>query len=241
MKFLTGFVLVISLGTYLLAQALNYSEREEMYRRYLDFPNYVKGGKVEPHWMADGNSFWYSEGAPANTVIWKADPVANTKEPLFDTLKLRTVLKTVLGHEPPYNGIPSDEFDFHEDDRTARFELQGRHFVLRLEDYGLREVEPTSKDEIDLKTARTWQGRYAWLAPSEILSPDEKWFAGIENHNLYLRSTLDGQKVLVTSDGEPDHEWQLGSYWLGYSGLWYQEDGLSGCACHTSCSLSGSC
>lgn len=33
------------------------TEREAMYRRYLEFPSYVKGGKVEPHWMADGSSF----------------------------------------------------------------------------------------------------------------------------------------------------------------------------------------
>ena len=46
------------------AQPKDESEREEMYRRYLEFPKYVKGGTVEPHWMADGNSFWYAEGAP---------------------------------------------------------------------------------------------------------------------------------------------------------------------------------
>ena len=30
------------------------SEREAMYYRYLEFPSYVKGGSIEPHWMADG-------------------------------------------------------------------------------------------------------------------------------------------------------------------------------------------
>ncbi len=36
------------------AQEAKQSEREAMYRRYLEFPSLVKGGKVEPHWMADG-------------------------------------------------------------------------------------------------------------------------------------------------------------------------------------------
>ena len=40
-------------------------EREAMYYRYLEFPSYVKGGSIEPHWMADGSSFWYANGAPA--------------------------------------------------------------------------------------------------------------------------------------------------------------------------------
>lgn len=73
--------IVFSLGLIILAanaQPKDQSEREEMYRRYLDFPKYVKGGKVEPHWMADGNSFWYAEGSPENNVIWKVDPTAHT-------------------------------------------------------------------------------------------------------------------------------------------------------------------
>ena len=45
------------------AQEAEQSEREAMYHRYLKFPSYVKGGSIEPHWMADGNSFWYAEGA----------------------------------------------------------------------------------------------------------------------------------------------------------------------------------
>jgi hypothetical protein len=89
MRFATCLLLGFALSGSLVAQDSDYSEREEMYRRYLDFPKYVKGGKVEPHWMADGNSFWYAEGAPENTVVWKVDPVANTKEPMFDTARLR--------------------------------------------------------------------------------------------------------------------------------------------------------
>ena len=51
----------------LRAQEAKQSEREAMYRRYLEFPSYVKGGSIQPHWMADGSSFWYAEGTPTNT------------------------------------------------------------------------------------------------------------------------------------------------------------------------------
>ncbi len=82
------------------------SEREEMYYRYLELHSYVKGGSIEPHWMADGSSFWYAEGAPANTIIWKVNPGADTKTPLFDTIRLRKELTSLLEHEPPYQGLP---------------------------------------------------------------------------------------------------------------------------------------
>lgn len=73
-----GLALTIS---FCFAQEDKQAEREAMYHRYLDFASYVKGGSIEPHWMADGSSFSYAEGAPENTVIWKMDPHKNTKTP----------------------------------------------------------------------------------------------------------------------------------------------------------------
>src|SRR3972149_2256424 len=81
-----GVVLIAHLAC---AQEAEQSQREAMYYRYLEFASYVKGGSIEPHWLADGSSFWYAEGAPANTVIYKVDPAANSKTPLFDTARLR--------------------------------------------------------------------------------------------------------------------------------------------------------
>ena len=84
-----GLVVIASL---VRAQEPEQSEKEAMYYRYLEFPSYVKGGSIEPHWMADGSSFWYAEGVPANTVIYKVEPRVNTKTPLFDTARLRQAL-----------------------------------------------------------------------------------------------------------------------------------------------------
>ena len=50
--------------------------------------------------MADGSRFWYAEGAPDNTVIYKVDPKANTKTPMFDTARLRiwSLLRQPMPH-----------------------------------------------------------------------------------------------------------------------------------------------
>ena len=50
-----------------------------MYKRYLDFPSYVKGGKVEPHWEKDDSSFWYSESDEPSSRAWRIDPNQGTK------------------------------------------------------------------------------------------------------------------------------------------------------------------
>ena len=116
-------VSAIFFAPFVSAQEAHQGEREAMYYRYLKFSSYVKGGSIEPHWMADGSSFWYAQGAPENTIIYKVDPKANTKTPLFDTARLRQALVAVLGHELPYKGVSFEEFAFVEGEKAVKFLL----------------------------------------------------------------------------------------------------------------------
>ena len=54
-----GMALAVTVAAWppLAAQNAEQTTREAMYYRYLEFASYVKGGSVEPHWMADG-SIW---------------------------------------------------------------------------------------------------------------------------------------------------------------------------------------
>ena len=128
-------------------------ERDEMYARYMQVPSLIKGGVICPdvgplggaacavNWMADGQSFWFAEGQPDQTVIYRADPVAGTTEPLFDAERLRAALTPVLGHEPPYGGLPFDTFAFAgegsqgDGERLVRFSVEDRGFELDLDSY----------------------------------------------------------------------------------------------------------
>ena len=105
-----------------------------MYTRYLKFASYVRGGTIEPHWMADGSSFWYAEGAPGNTIIYKVDPEDNTKAPLFNTTRLRQSLTSLLGHELPHGDLPFSEFTFVDDsEKAVEFTVEDQRFTLRLD------------------------------------------------------------------------------------------------------------
>ncbi len=51
-------------------------------------------------------------------------------------------------------------------------------------------------------------------AMPETLSPDGKWFLGIENYNLYLRSPQDDALNMLTTDGDASDSWDtLGVKW----------------------------
>ena len=196
------------------AQESAQSEREAMYYRYLDFPSYVKGGSITPHWMADGSSFWYAEGSPASTVIYKVDPKANSKTSLFDTARLRQALTPLLGHEPPYQGLPLEEFTFVDGEKAVRFAVEGEEFILHLDTYIITRAPALSEEERNrLVLAKNEPA--SWLQPAgaeegEVLSPDRRWFAVISDYNLWLRSTTDGRSVQMTADGIEDYKWRVG-------------------------------
>jgi len=183
--------------------------REAMYRRYMEFPSLVKGGSIEPHWMADGSSFWYAEGVPANTVIYKVDPKANTKTPLFDTARVRQALRGALGHEPPHQGLPFDDFSFVDGNRTAKFRVENQDFLLHLDTYAVdrpsaRSLEEQARLVPHALREPAFEGEPPLL---EALSPDCKWFATVRDHNLWLRATGDDTTTQITTDGARDYEW----------------------------------
>ncbi len=199
------------------AQPNGQVEREEMYRRYLEFPKYVKGGKVDPHWMADGNSFWYAEGAPENTVIWKVDPIANIKEPMFDSARLQKVLATI--HDPAHQSMPFDTFSFvDEEETTVRFTVEEQEFDLRLDTYEMRRVPPESEADRRRRTPQLIRKAYYYYPEIyELPSPDRRWFVGVKDHNLYLRSPLDDGITWLTTDGVEDFDWGA---WARFPPMW---------------------
>ena len=203
-------------------------EREEMYLRYLALPTLIEGGSVcsaqgplggacTINWMPDGQSFWYAEGQPDETVIHHADPVAGTSEPLLDNDRLREALAPVLGHEPPYQGLPFDAFTFvDDDDRLIRFEVTDRHFQLDLDSYAVTPV-PSAEVEAD-ERARPRQVRPGFTsgAPAvmEAPSPDGRWLLTERDHDLWVRSSFDGREQPVIEDGEEDYAWSVeGAMW----------------------------
>jgi len=217
-RFVIVVIFILVIVPLVHAQETTQSERGAMYYRYLEFPSYVKGGSVEPHWMADGSSFWYAEGAPENTVIYKDDPKANTKTELFDTARLRQAVTPLLGHEPAYEGLPFKEFTFVDDgEKEVTFSVEKNEFILQLNTYQISRGPSVSEEE-RRRLVPQLIGTYSCCAygvPSidimEILSPDGRWFASVRDYNLWLRSTDDDRAVQLTTDGIRDYGW--GRYW----------------------------
>ena len=204
-------------------------ERDEMYARYMSIPSLIKGGVVCPdigvtggaacnvNWMADGQSFWFAEGQPVQTVIYRADPATRATEPFFDTERVREALTPVLGHEPPYLGLPFDSFTFSgEGERFVRFTVNDRNFELDLESYTVTARPPAEAEAAARARPRVVrEGFTSGANPAmEVPSPDGRWLLTEKNGDLWLRATFDGREQPVLEDGEEDYAWSVqGAVW----------------------------
>ncbi len=195
------------------------AQDEAVYQRYLDFGSLVTGWQLTPNWLADGSSFWYAKGDPNERQIVKIDPATGTETPLLDAARLRTALREALGHEPAGTGVPFEQIKFI-GPRKVSFLVEGSTYELDLDSYALNRPLPPSSYSVALVRSEAeravpgtfmreaFKGLGKMPAP-EALSPDGRWIAGIENDNLVMRATVDGQKVKFTTDGTPITFWDF--------------------------------
>ena len=163
---------------------------------------------LRPNWMADGDSFWYSESTRTGTVVWKVDPTTNTKERLFDIARVRDSLEKALGYKPRQPGLPFHDFEFVDlGEQVVRFSVDSDEFELRLADYKVTRVPIARGHRSDQQSVAKSRD------DTEVLSPDGRWLAGISDYNIYVRSAHDDRRVRLTDDGSKDAAWG-GNYFL---------------------------
>ncbi|MEO7964193.1 MAG: hypothetical protein ABIT38_09840 [Gemmatimonadaceae bacterium] len=171
----------------------------------------IRGGVVAPHWLANGRSFWFTESLGDSVAAWKVDPVANTRQALFDTNRLRKSLATLLGREISGRTLTFSNLAVQESANTARMQVDGEEIVLDLASYETRRAPVLSSDERDRTTARVVRRAFPETAPDlyEIPSPNGKWFLGERDHNIWLRDIADGGERSLTTDGTADQTWSI--------------------------------
>jgi dipeptidyl aminopeptidase/acylaminoacyl peptidase len=204
------------------AQETQQSERDRLYTRYLEFPSLVRGGVVQPRWLADSNNFWYAEGTPDKTVIYRVDPRANTRTPLFDPPRLREGIRAALGYDPPWGQVPFRDFSFTDrTEKAAKFTLEGRDYVVDLNSYTVTVQPPIAPIERERTAPQLVRKGFAAGSPDvmELLSPDRRWFVLERDRNLWLRSTYDGRREPLTTGGIEDFGWEMDNAKWSNNGL----------------------
>ena len=205
---------------YRLRKLVSDEEALQRFYRFMDPGDLVRGGVVAPHWMADGSSFWYSEGLPPDAIILHVDGETGRVAPLFDVAQVRAALGELLGSPLAGVGLP---FDTVNELGPNRFQVSfgGRTYLLSKPDYRLEALKSVSQDTewsrvmglepMDGKVPRSYQRHLygADLLVRETPSPDQSWYASIRDGNIWLRAAIDGRAVPLTTDGSAEVSWDI--------------------------------
>jgi dipeptidyl aminopeptidase/acylaminoacyl peptidase len=186
-------VIAVALS-FLVAAAASAQGTLEDYQRAEKFlPGNVRhlytSGDVMPNWIEKSDRFWYRraslKGSDITYDFIVVDAAQNTSGPAFDQAKLAEALSRATRQHVEASKLPFDYFDFVEDGKAIRFDLENAHWTCNLESYDCKRGESTAAGEYESR------------------SPDGRWIAYVENHNLFLRDSSTGTVLELTRDGEP--------------------------------------
>jgi len=187
----------------------------DVFQAYLRRSELVSKGTISLNWFEGGDSFWYAEGAPYNTVIYVVNLKLGERTPMFDVQLLRKLIATEVGYEMPYQGLPFDAL-LYADHESAEFIFNGNRWGMTFLNGNLKSLSVLEEDPIDCADVnekkywiRTALEIYRRFPEPESRSPDGHWFASVKDSNIFLRSSVDHRYQRVTNDGDEDCFWDF--------------------------------
>lgn len=177
-------VVLILAGSLCAYPAIGQGTRADYRRAESRLPDNLKlpNLNVTPHWIGQGDRFWYQRDTVKGTEFVIVDGDSGDKRAAFDHARLGKALGAVSGETMQASRLPLQRLDFESATRL-RVDWAGHSAMCDLDRYVCA--------AIDLKPART----------GEVLSPDGRWAAYVQDHNLHVRSVATGQSRALTVDG----------------------------------------
>ena len=159
----------------------DYQRAEKFLRGNLRHMVYV--ADVQPHWIEKTNRFWYRKAGLKNVEFILVDAEKNTAEAAFDQERLADALSKAAKQDYSASDLPLTEFEFADGGKAIHFSAGDAHWSCALANYECR------RDAADPER------------PNEVLSPNKRWAAYVNDYNLYLRDTVTGTTLQLTNDG----------------------------------------
>ncbi len=145
----------------------------------------VLGGSVAPNWLGD-ERFWYRVTTQRGTEFLLVDPVEQTRRPAFDHERLAGGLSLASGMEHSSYDLGFNRFEFLEDERGIRFDVDDQTWVCQFDSYDCRENGDADADR---------------GASPTVTSPDGAREVFVRDHDLWVRNTGTGEETQLTRDG----------------------------------------
>lgn len=150
--------------------------------------------RVRPNWLPDSTGFWYLSKTRIGKTFLKVDFNTRSQYPVFDHEKLAKTLKDSLQIEAIKEDLPFDQIKFI-DQNTIEIVLPNQTYILNLK-----------TQLLEVKTEQTKE-TMTQATPYETPSPDGKWVAYAQDYNLFVKSTVTGEVIQLSTKGEKNYEY----------------------------------
>lgn len=147
--------------------------------------------RVTPHWLGEGNRFWYRRTSRQGSEFILVDPAAGTREPAFDHDRLAAELSKAVGKPFTGNQLPFTEISFNEPGGAITFAVGDTRWSCDLDGYTCSRLE--SKPDTP--------------KPDEVRSPDGRWDLFSRGGNLFVREVATDREHQLTDDAEEYYDY----------------------------------
>ena len=151
----------------------------------------VHSTEVKPHWLKNGNRFWYQYKTTNGSNYYLVDADKRTKKSLFDNVKMAQMLTLIT--KDPYDAqhLPKFSFKFVKNETAIRFRVTATEKVpVKETKKEETEKEETKKDSTDIKKATK-------KAPK------------MESKVYHLEYKLGGNKLtIIDTEKKEDKKWK---------------------------------
>ncbi|HEU4988832.1 MAG TPA: DPP IV N-terminal domain-containing protein [Gemmatimonadaceae bacterium] len=141
---------------------------------------------IAPHWLPDGNAFWYRVRTPRGWEFIVDDPAHLRRAPAFDNARLAAAMSLAADTSFDPTALPFTTFEFGRGGRDTghiAFDAHARRFTCDISAY-------------TCMVGDTLPSRVPY-----VRSPDGKWDAFIRGRNVYVRAAGGADSTALTTDG----------------------------------------
>ncbi len=172
---------------------------------------------VDPHWLKNGDKFWYTYETTAGKKWYIVDAAKGTKQEMFDNDKMAAEISKVV--KDPFDGqhLEIDSLKFVNNETAIQFAVQSSLEI---------EIKDTTKKPVDIKKVKKMfyfeynlqTKELTTLTESERpkrrtswanISPDQKMVVFAKKNNLYWMDSANYRKAQIKEEDSTIVEHQL--------------------------------
>lgn len=168
------------------------AERYERAEQFLpaNAKSLVLNETIDPNWIGETDRFWYQRERRDGAEFVRVDPERDEQVPAFDHERLADALAAETGNTYGPARLPFDSFEYTDDESAIRFNAVDAKYECDLATYDCEAI--AMDDEAD---------------PGA--SPDGRWIAYTDDHDLYVRDAENKEVIQLTADGEEQYDYAM--------------------------------